>query len=112
MDDPALAAVTALERRLHEPAVRADRAALDELLHPSFAEIGASGRRWTRPQMIEELSSHPQLDPIDMTDVEIDELADGVALITYATATAQRSSLWVRHDGRWRIRYHQGTPNG
>jgi len=23
---------------------------------------------------------------------------------------AWRSSVWVRHDGRWRLRFHQGTP--
>ncbi len=40
-----------------------------------------------------------------------------VALVTYIsevkyeqTEIANRSSLWTRTDGRWQIRFHQGTP--
>jgi len=40
-----------------------------------------------------------------------------VALLTYVSEArfdtlerANRSSLWVREGGRWRLRFHQGTP--
>lgn len=46
-------------------------------------------------------------------------LSEDVALVTYrsvarapgaAAQSAWRSSIWVRHEGRWRLRFHQGTP--
>src|SRR3954453_16811424 len=49
-----------------------------------------------------------------------DVLADGIALLTYATANEDvdgnrsrhtlRSSVWVRTASGWQIRFHQGTP--
>jgi len=46
-------------------------------------------------------------------------LSEQVALVTFRTVArapgvpprhALRSSVWVRRDGRWRLRFHQGTP--
>jgi hypothetical protein len=46
-------------------------------------------------------------------------LRDDVVLVTYRSIArapgvparhAWRSSVWVRRDGRWRLRFHQGTP--
>ena len=45
-------------------------------------------------------------------------LHDEVALVTYRSDApgpgvpsrpVSRSSVWVRRDGRWRLRFHQGT---
>lgn len=47
------------------------------------------------------------------------QLSEQVALVTFRTVAltpgvparhALRSSVWVRRDGRWRLRFHQGTP--
>lgn len=54
--DPVAAAVAG-ELRLLEPAVRASREEAARLLDPEFTEIGASGRRWTREEMLAELSA-------------------------------------------------------
>ena len=46
-------------------------------------------------------------------------VGEDVVLVTFRTTgpapdapvrPARRSSLWVRRDGRWRLRFHQGTP--
>ena len=49
----------------------------------------------------------------DEDDVVADEVADGVVLVTYVAVRGEsavgRSSLWLEHEGRMRIRWHQGT---
>ena len=106
-------AVVELEQELLNPEVRSDYGQLAYLLHPDYAEIGASGRLWGREELIEELVDGPEL------QVRF-ELVDAVAVgpdaiqIVYRTVGAQgsalRSSLWQRSEGRWRLRFHQGTP--
>lgn len=97
-------------RELHllEPAVRADRDALEDLLHRDFVEVGASGKVWTREQVIEALLADPEC-PTDVADLTTDELAYGIALVTYELAGVRRSSVWIREVTRWQLRYHQGT---
>ena len=96
------------ERHLLDPAVRADRAGLERLLHPDFAEVGRSGRWWTRADMIEALLDDPDVTG-EPQDLGVDELAYGVALVTYTLDGTRRSSIWIREDGRWQMRFHQGT---
>jgi hypothetical protein len=45
-------------------------------------------------------------------DIEAVAIADDVVLVTYRAADTLRSSLWVRGDDGWRVRFHQGTPAG
>ena len=97
-----------LERHLLDPAVRADAAALEELLHPDFMEVGVSGRVWDRGSLIAALATDPQCSD-NITDLQVAELAYGIALVTYEVSGTRRSSLWVREVTRWRLRYHQGT---
>lgn len=96
------------ERHLLDPAVRADRSALEDLLHADFVEIGRSGRVWDRGTMIEALLADPDVsgEPEDMT---VDELAYGNALVTYTLNGVRRSSIWIRDAGKWQLRFHQGT---
>jgi len=110
---PGLAIVADLERSLLDPDVRADPAAVARLLHPDFEEIGASGRLWEREELIsalaqEEPTSH-SLEVLSLTEVGQDS-----ALLLYRSTgqhgSTLRSSLWCKDDGRWRIRFHQGTP--
>lgn len=48
-------AVRAAELSLLGPDVRGDGARLRSILHPDFVEIGRSGRRWTRDEIIDAL---------------------------------------------------------
>jgi ribonuclease HI len=106
-------AVARLERELLEPGVRSDASRLAELLHPSFEEIGRSGRVWGRDARISELADEDS--PAGELDVlGVDRVAPEALLLTTRTVDARgatlRSSLWVRSSGRWRLRFHQGTP--
>ncbi|WP_436995906.1 DUF4440 domain-containing protein [Streptomyces sp. enrichment culture] len=119
--DPVAAAVAG-ELRLADPAVRSSRAEAARLLDPEFTEVGRSGRRWTRDEMLAELpemdgcaADGPAYEVSGMTGVL---LAPGVVHLTYETVMdghrARRSSLWrAAADGTgapWRLYHHQGTP--
>lgn len=110
---PAEAVVEELERELLGPLVRGDIGRTAVLLHPDFVEIGSSGRMWTRDAMMMALEE----DPGERTDIEIlgaDRVGAEAVLLTYRSyarsGTTLRSSLWVLDGGRWRLRFHQGTP--
>ncbi|MDQ4490876.1 ribonuclease HI family protein [Sinomonas sp. ASV486] len=106
-------AVVELEQELLDPQVRSDYGQLAYLLHPDYREIGASGRLWDREELIEELVQGPELQA-RFELIEATHLADDLLQILYrtvgSTGAALRSSLWQRVDSRWRLRFHQGTP--
>jgi len=108
------------ELRLMEPDVRASRSLLRRLLDPDFVEVGASGRRWSRAEIIAELpemqgssEDGPRYEPFGMTGVV---LAPGLVHLAYETVIAgrraRRSSIWRKGDDGegWRLYYHQATP--
>ncbi|MGX5715021.1 RNase H family protein [Arthrobacter sp. MAHUQ-56] len=110
---PPEALVEELERELLGPLVRGDIGRTAVLLHPDFIEIGSSGRMWTRDAMMMALEE----DPGERTEIEIlgaDPVGTDAVLLTYRSfarsGTTLRSSLWVLDGGRWRLRFHQGTP--
>lgn len=107
--------VLELERRLTDPAVRADRAELLRLLHPEFEEVGRSGRHWHRDAMIDALLDAPG-EGFSLTQERAERLAPGVILVTYGAhdhaadhAASRHASIWVLEHGHWQVRYHQGT---
>src|SRR5699024_10217022 len=99
------------EQALLSDALRSDPPSAAELLHPSFTEIGASGRSDDREEILAHLAP---LGGIDAEEFVADEVAPGVVLLQYTThgpgGAVHRSSLWVREKGRWLLRHHQGTP--
>jgi len=118
MDD-----LTAKLRPLEEShllnAIRTDRDRLAALLHESFTEIGASGRTYTRADILENL---PTEIPADHTlgNFQARQLSADVALTTYTTTRtdpktkqtrrAHRSSIWKHESNTWQVIFHQGTP--
>jgi ribonuclease HI len=107
--------VVALELRLLDPAVRADRGEVERLLHPEFREIGASGRLWDRESMVAALAEDPGTGAT-ASEMVAREVGDGVVLVTYVAESAagrsRRSSVWVRGEDGWRVLFHQGTRCG
>ncbi len=113
--DAALEAVVELERELLDPAVRADPLRPAELLHPDFAEIGASGRLWSRQEVLE-LLSNEHTPSVELEVLGLARLDTATALLTYRSSSprgsALRSSVWQHGEGQWRPRFHQGTREG
>ena len=110
----------ALEVELHHPGVRCSRERLEQLLASNFHEAGRSGREYSRNTVIDFLLREGPPPKVRSENFQVAELAQGVALLTYRSAQVEsdgrlanhtlRSSIWVNLDGRWQVRYHQGTP--
>ena len=105
-----LAEVVRRERRLLDPAVRADPEQVGALLHPEFSEVGRSGRVWERETTLVALAADPEVGQ-EYTDFVPHRITDDVVLLRFrGTDGTQRSSLWVRDAVLgWVMRYHQGT---
>lgn len=93
--------------------MRADIGRIGVLLHPDFAEIGSSGRFWTRDAMMMALEEDPPGEPTELELLSADRLSDNTILLNYRsfahTGSALRSSVWMLDRGQWRLRFHQGT---
>ena len=93
-----------LEVALHQPKVRSAPAKLGELLHPAFREYGRSGAIYTRAQVLAEFTVHEQTYTVWSQDFLVEQLAEGLVLLTYRSAHVSesnelehytnRSSLW------------------
>jgi hypothetical protein len=107
-----------LEESLLDPAFRRNSGQVAALLAEGFEEFGASGRVWTREQILE-LVATEKYDPPQVEDFRCALIAEGAALVTYRTVrtvpdsgermATVRSSLWTERAGEWRVRFHQGT---
>ena len=105
--------VILLEKELLRPDVRGDLGRTGMLLHPEFTEIGSSGRIWSREELMMALEG----DPGETAEVDIisaERLSSNAMLLSYRShgrkGPALRSSIWLLDDGRWRLRFHQSTP--
>ena len=104
-----------LEVSLWKPQTRFDRDYMDNLLTEEFFEFGRSGRTYRRDEV---LSAPMQVIDIDLPlkEFQIHRVAPDVVLVTYVSEVqyeeleiGNRSSLWVRKDDDWKLRFHQGT---
>jgi glyoxylase I family protein len=85
---------------------------LDRLIADDFVEIGASGRRWTATEIRALLAGNPP-SPVTLDDFAVSPIGSDVFLATFrigGSPPTERSSIWVRREGRWIVRFHQGTP--
>ena len=108
------AEVVRRELLLLDPAVRADRRQVRGLLHPDFAEFGASGRIWDAESIVEATAADSATARHRALDLVAVSLSGEAVLVTYRIDDLQRpslrSSVWLRNsDGEWLLRFHQGT---
>ena len=103
--------LTSLEREL----TRRDRKTMETLLHPDFVEFGRSGTQYTRSDVLAKFAD-TALHSVQFCSFDLAILSHGVVLLTYLSANTEgsrrtlRSSVWVRTERGWRLRFHQGTP--
>jgi len=114
MTEPAvLEEVRELEVLLHQPSVRASRETLERLLHAGFFEVGRSGRRYGRGELIEHLLAEQSAQPVEAEDFGVLQIAPSCVLLTYTSDKLRRPTLrvsvWVHEADRWQLAYHQGT---
>ena len=107
----AVDAILALEFAMWSPDTRGDRWWMAAHLTDDFIEFGYSGRSYTRDDILDQ-----PVGPISVSlhDLAVRPVGRDAALVTYRSEEprgwANRSSIWRRDDGTWRLAFHQGTP--
>jgi hypothetical protein len=119
--DPALASVLkelrAREPIFHHPEFGTTRADFDNMMTPDFWEVGASGRRYSRKSILDELERRYGggyvEGRLEATDFHCRRLAEDAYLLTYTLFQGERktrrATIWQRSGQDWKIVYHQGT---
>lgn len=105
------AALIELEQAMWDDSTRGNRAWMNDHLTGPFTEFGWSGVTYTRQEILDS-----DVGPIDasLEQFAVRPLGRDAALLTYRSnqqrGSGNRSSVWVRRDGRWLLEFHQGTP--
>jgi hypothetical protein len=119
--DPALLGVLqeliSREPILHRPEWGATKANFENMTTADFWEVGASGRRYSREDVLTELGRRQQVQTADVWEASgfhYRELARDVFLLTYtlfqrSERLTRRSTIWQRTPEGWKIVFHQGT---
>lgn len=109
----------ALEETLWRVETRYDPEVMDRTFAAEFVEVGRSGRRFERSEILFEPDPEAAIDAsLPLPDYCVVLIAPDVALATYTSEVrhrgdlerGRRSSLWTKVQGRWQLRFHQGTP--
>ena len=113
---PDVSLLPALEDSLWDAETRFDRTLMNATFAPDFFEFGRSGRVYAREQMLFDPDDRREIDAA-LHGVTVRLLSSDIAQVTYVSELklpegsewANRSSLWDRASGMWKLRFHQGT---
>jgi hypothetical protein len=104
------------ESIFHRPESGTTRADFESMTEATFWEVGASGRRYSREFVLDELEkrrANQDEDTFETRDFHCLEIALDTYLLTYtliqADRVTRRSTIWRRTARGWKIVYHQGT---
>lgn len=112
-----------LETELLGSTTRRDEARLRALLHPDFVEIGRSGRRFEREEVVGALLAEGVREAPAASEWCFVELGGALVLVTYrldrgrgagggdcaADGASRHASVWDTSADPPVLRYHQGT---
>ncbi len=109
--------LAAREPIFHRAEFGTTRRDFEAMTDPSFWEVGASGRKYSREFVLETLEQRfrdPPRDVWETKDFQCLEIAPDNYLITYTLIQAEkrisrRATIWRRTPEGWKILYHQGT---
>ena len=107
----------AREPIFHRAGFGTTRADYERMTAEDFWEVGASGARYDRAFVLEELErrrQNPKPDVWETSGFECRELSSDVYLLTYTliqdhVRVTRRSTIWRRTSDGWKIVFHQGT---
>lgn len=91
---------------------RLDKSIILNLLDDDFKEIGKLGKVIYKRD-VEEGTLHTF--DYEILDFTVEKIQKGIVLTTYELfnktdkLTTKRSSLWIRKQSEWKMRFHQGT---
>jgi hypothetical protein len=112
-----LAELAAREPIFHRPEFGTTRADFERMLTEDYWETGASGRRYTRAFVLDELEqrfSRPHEDTWETSDFHLSALSGDTYLLTYTLLQdhkrlTRRATIWRNTAEGWKAVYHQGT---
>ena len=89
----------------------------ERMMAEEFCEVGASGRRYSRAFVLDELEKRdavPHADVWETSEFECRRLAGDLYLLTYTllqdgVRRTRRSTIWRWTSEGWKIVFHQGT---
>ena len=103
------------ELRSLEPLFHTGHAA-ESIAAPTFWEVGASGRRYSRQYVLDvlrEREADPAAEDWHAEDFYVAPAGPGHYLLTYTLhqpeRVTRRLTVWQRSGGQWQAIYHQGT---
>ena len=107
----------AREPIFHRPEWGTSRADFERMTAEDFWEVGASGQRYSREFVLDELErrySMPNEDDLEAFGFHCRKLAEDMYLLTYTLRQPEerwtrRATIWQRTAKSWQILYHQGT---
>lgn len=113
----ALAELQVREPIFHRPELGTARADFERMTADDFWEIGASGKIYTREEvldLLEERHSGPQAESLVVSAFRVRQLGLGLYLAHYDlvqehTRKTRRTTLWRHSAEGWKIVFHQGT---
>ena len=106
----------AREPIFHRCGLGTSRADFEAMIEPTFWEVGASGRIYTREFVLDELErrfASPHEDNWEARDFQCSKIAEDNYLLTYTllqgNRVTRRATIWRQSPQGWKIVYHQGT---
>ncbi len=114
---PVLEELKPREPIFHTPEFGTTRAEFEKVVAPEYWEASASGRRYSREFILNELEKHPPVDAASVgwtsEDHAVRQLGPDTYLMTYTLRqlerVTRRATIWQRTPEGWRIVFHQGT---
>ncbi|MGH7767430.1 MAG: DUF4440 domain-containing protein [Candidatus Binatia bacterium] len=107
-----------LEQRLAQVGRKLSAEDAASLIAEDFVEFGASGKVWSKAEIIAAISQWSPVERI-VEDFHVRELSASVCLVTYKVVGvtkdgqpspfSRRSSIWRYSGEKWQIIFHQGT---
>jgi hypothetical protein len=112
-----LAELSSREPIFHRPEFGTSRADFERMTTEDYWEVGASGRRYSRNFVLNELGkrfSVPHADVWETRDFQCHRLSEDTYLLTYTllqdnVRLTRRSTIWRSTPEGWKIVFHQGT---
>ncbi|MFK7864814.1 MAG: DUF4440 domain-containing protein [Pseudohongiellaceae bacterium] len=109
--------LASLEEKLWRSETRFNKTYMREVMSPDFFEFGQSGHVYDLEEVLSADSKDIEAE-LPLPNLKIRQLSDDVFQVTYDSAVvrgkkvqaAHRSSIWSRSEGKWELRFHQGTP--
>jgi len=112
-----LAELSIREPIFHRPEFGTTRADFENMTTDDFWETGASGRRYSRQFVLDELEKRyaaPHDDIWETSEFQCRRLSEDTYLLTYTLLQdhlrlTRRATIWRKTPDGWKIVYHQGT---